>query len=501
MSASAPFRLSSPSGLAVCVNANGSIHRIDCGPVIVNAFLGNELEGGPANLYLRRHGARMQWTPLLGPRGPGAVRLDPDALHITGAWQGIAFRVSLVLAQSAPAWFWHVALENTGADAQTVDLVCAQDIALAQYATVRLNEYYLSQYVDHTPLQHASRGVVLAVRQNLGVGGRHPWLVAGSLRRAQSFCTDAIQLHGLSTRAGGAPAALQGARLSGVRQQHEHSMAVLQDTPLPLAAGERATLGFFAWLRARPSGRQRRGRPRLRRSRARAARGHRAAAARDAPRAPRAARAQTLFSDAPLLSSPALDAAELAASFGPDRHAVEAADGRAAFFLRRNGTHVVMPAKERASLRPHGQILRTGDRLVPDEASLTTTVWMGGVFHSMVTQGHVSINRFLSTTHSYLGLFRSHGLRLFVERAAAWHLLAEPSAFEMTPSGARWLYRHEDLLLEVRSWAAMERHELWLTARVLRGAPCRLLVSNHVALNGDDGADAVPASWRRDGPG
>ena len=247
MSASAPFRLSSPSGLAVCVNGNGSIHRIDCGPVIVNAFLGNELEGGPANLYLRRHGARMQWTPLLGPRGPGAVQLDPDALHITGAWQGIAFRVSLVLAQSAPAWFWHVALENTGADTRTVDLVCAQDIALAQYATVRLNEYYLSQYVDHTPLQHASRGVVLAVRQNLGVGGRHPWLVAGSLRRAQSFCTDAIQLHGLSTRAGGAPAALQGARLSGVRQQHEHSMAVLQDTPLPLAAGERATLGFFAW--------------------------------------------------------------------------------------------------------------------------------------------------------------------------------------------------------------------------------------------------------------
>ena len=55
---------------------------------------------------------------------------------------------------------------------------------------------------------------------------------------------------------------------------------------------------------------------------------------------------------------------------------------------------------------------------MPDEASLTTTVWMGGVFHSMVTQGHVSINRFLSTTHSYLGLFRSHGQRMFVELTA-----------------------------------------------------------------------------------
>ena len=51
----------------------------------------------------------------------------------------------------------------------------------------------------------------------------------------------------------------------------------------------------------------------------------------------------------------------------------------------------------------------------PTKRALTSTVWMGGVFHSMLTQGHVSINRFLSTTHSYLGLFRSHGQRVFVE--------------------------------------------------------------------------------------
>jgi cellobiose phosphorylase len=484
--------------LTVHVNANGSIRRIDCGNVVVNAFLGNELEGGPANLYLRRHhGARIEWTPLLGPRGPGAVQLEQEALHIAGEWAGLRFRVSLMLAQSAPAWFWHVALENAGRDAQTVDLIYAQDIALAEYAALRLNEYYLSQYVDHTPLQHVSRGVVLAVRQNLGVGGRHPWLATGSLRHAESFCTDALQLHGLSTRSGGAPAALLAPRLPGVRRQHEHSMAVLQQAPLTLSAGERARLGFFAWLELDHPG---------------------ASAAADlsfvdralslpessAPDAAHSApspRAATLFSDAPLLPAAALDAAELAAHFGSDRHAVEEADGELLSFFGVDGTHVVLPAKERASLRPHGQILRSGDRLVPDEASLTTTVWMGGVFHSMVTQGHVSINRFLSTTHSYLGLFRSHGLRLFVERGAAWHLLGEPSAFEMTPSSARWLYRHEELLLEVRSWAALERHELWLTVQVLRGAPCRFLVSSHVALNGDDGSDAVPARWRRDGQG
>ena len=501
MTSPAPFRLASPSGLTAQVNANGSVRRIDCGDVTVNAFLGNEVEGGPANLYLRRHGARIEWTPLLGPSGLGAVRLDEHSLEVTGEWTGIRFRVSLVLAQSAPAWFWHVALENTARAAQTVDLVCAQDIALAHYATVRLNEYYLSQYVDHTPLQHPSRGVVLAVRQNLGVGGRHPWLATGSLRQAQSYCTDALQLHGLATRSGAAPAALGAARLPGVRHQHEHSMAVLQEAPLRLAAGERAQLGFFAWLEADHPGASHAadlgivdralGLPEA------APPDPSHSASRSAP-SPRAA---TLFSHAPLLQATRLEATELSTHFGSERRAVEEADGELLSFFGLDGTHVVLPAKERASLRPHGQILRSGDRLVPDEASLTTTVWMGGVFHSMVTQGHVSINRFLSTTHSYLGLFRSHGLRLFVERADAWHLLGEPSAFEMTPSSARWLYRHEDGLLEVRSWAAVDRHELWLTARVLQGAPCRVLVSNHVALNGDDGSDAVPAQWRRDGQG
>src|SRR5581483_12434199 len=99
------------------------------------------------------------------------------------------------------------------------------------------------------------------------------------------------------------------------------------------------------------------------------------------------------------------------------------------------------------------------------------------------------------------GLFRSHGQRLFVEHDGRWQLLAVPSAFEMTPQAARWLYRYAERLLEVRVWAALDRHELWLSANVLAGAPCRFLVSHHVALNGDDGSDAVPAPWHRDAHG
>src|SRR5262245_50315029 len=497
MSTHGPVRMASSSELAFQVNANGSIRRIDHRDVIVNAFLGNEVEGGPTNLFLRRRGARLDWTSLLGPRSPGAVQLDERGLDVAGEWEGLRFRVSLRLAASAPAWFWHVAVENGGRRVETIDLLYTQDLALMDYGAVRLNEYYTSQYVDHTPLVHSAHGVTLAARQNLSVGGRHPWVLVGSLAKASSFCTDALQLHGLATRAGDAPVGLEAENLPGVRRQHEHSLAVLQDAPVRLDPGARATLGFFAWLEPDHPGASGPGDLAFA---DRALALPETAAPPPSP-GPGVAPAATLFSARPFLAVSELDDAELTAFGGEERRAVEQEGDRLLSFFAGAHTHVVLPAKERASLRPHGQILRTGDRFEPEEASLTTTVWMGGVFHSMVTQGHVSINRFLSTTHSYLGLFRSHGQRIFVDVEGGWHLLGPPPAFAMTPSGARWLYKHAGGLLEVRSWAAVDRHELWLSARVLAGPPRRFLISHHVALNGDDGAQARPARSARDARG
>src|SRR5215467_8049562 len=152
MSAAEPIGLASPSGLTVRVNANGSVHRIGHRDVIVNAYLGNEMEGGPANLFLRRRGARTEWTALLGPASPGVVRLDAHGFEVAGEWEALRFQVSLRLATSASAWFWHVTLENADLREVAIDLLYAQDLGLADYGGVRLNEYYISQYVDHTPL-------------------------------------------------------------------------------------------------------------------------------------------------------------------------------------------------------------------------------------------------------------------------------------------------------------------------------------------------------------
>lgn len=500
MTVAFPVKIESASGLQVQVNANGSIRRMDHRDILLNLFPGNEMEGGPTNIYLRRRGASIASIPILGPRSPAVVHVDEQGLTARGQWRGIRFTASLVLAASTPAWFWLVALENTGTATATLDLLYAQDVALAHYGAVRLNEYYVSQYVDHTSLTHPARGVVLAVRQNLAMGGRHPWVVIGSLGRGVSFATDALEFHGLATRAGRAPVGLMAKQLPARRRQHEHAMAVIQDAQVRLAPAGVVHLGFFGWFEEdHPSAS----------SPADLAFVDKASMLPEArltnepsagpPTGMQAA--TTLFSACPMLTSLDLSEPEITTLFGEDRRLVERDDSGLLSFFTGADRHVVLKSKELSVLRPHGHIVRTGESLTPDEASLTSTMWMAGVFNSMLTQGHVSINRFLSTSRSYLGLLRAHGQRIFVERRNGYALLDLPSAYEMTPNGCRWIYKHPNGLIAVRSWASIARHVLYVCVDVLAGAPCRFLISHHIAWNGDDGAEAVPVQFERDGDG
>jgi cellobiose phosphorylase len=71
----------------------------------------------------------------------------------------------------------------------------------------------------------------------------------------------------------------------------------------------------------------------------------------------------------------------------------------------------------------------------------------------------------------------------------------------MTPEACRWFYKHGAGLIRVEGRALTSRHELRLSIEVLSGSPVRCLLSNHVAINGDDGANEVALSYSRDGHG
>ena len=490
-----PFTAASPAGTRFQLNANGSLRRMDCGDFLLNLFPGNAAEGGPANIHLRRHGATVESVPLLGPASPAAWTFAERGMVGRGQWRELAFRIRLVLAEGAPAWFWHVELENAGTAPVQCDLIHTQDLGLAHYSAVRLNEYYVSQYLDHSPLEHATRGTAIASRQNQAMGGHYPWTVIGSLGRGVSHATDALQFHGLAARAG-QPATALTTGLPGQRLQHEHSLVCIQDETIVLAPGAKSTRGFFAWFEADHPAASTAGD---------AGRIDSALALPEAscppwPAAEPGVRPTAgLFATAPWLDAVDLTEEQTAALFGTLPRHVERDGGRMLSFFSAERSHVVLRAKELTVLRPHGHILRTGSSLIPDEAALTSTAWMGGVFHSMVTQGHVSINRFLSTCHTYLGMFRSHGQRVFVEIAGQWQLLGTPSAFEMRAEACRWIYQHARGTIEVRSTAPEASHELRLTLTILTGPPARFLICHHVAMNGDDGLRPGPVLHERVG--
>lgn len=512
------FTVGSPAGLLVEVNADGSLRRFECGAVSLLLFPASAIEGGPANVYLRARESGQRWssTPLLGPHSPSRLKRHPSgaAFSAIGRWMRIDYSLTLALAADRCAWFWHVQLINAAPTAREVDLTYAQDVALAPYGAVRMNEYFVSQYLDHTPLSHSALGCVVASRQNQPVDGRHPWSLLGSLRRAVTYSTDALQFHALATRAGALPPALQ-SQPPGQRLQHEHSMVALRDAALTLDAGASATTGFFGLhLADHPEASSARDLdhtgavlelPEASASTVSAGVAERTGAAGAGNVAADAATdagadGGTLFTSAPLHAALELSEPELRTLFtGPWRHEERDERGRLLSFFYGLNQHVVLKEKELRVLRPHGQLLRSGRHISPAESALTSTVWMSGVFHSMVTQGHVNINRFLSAVHSYLGLFRAQGQRVFVERAGNWQLLHVPSAFEMSPSMCRWLYRDEHGVLELRAEAHSDPDALSLSITVDGTEPLRFLIAHHLALGGDDGLARSQPRWARDG--
>ena len=466
-------------------------------------------EAGPANLYLRRiGGAGATWVPLLGPASPSTVSWSGHGPSATGEWEGLRYAVSFRLAQGSPAWFWHLAVENAGASEVVVDAVLAHDPGLAPYGAVRNNEFYVSQYLDLTPVTTA-HGTAIAVRQNMP-GARVPWMLLGSLMQGRGWATDTLQLVRGAWRPG-VPAALSFAELPSHRLQHEHALVVVQDAPTTIAAGERHHTGFYgvfspdhpdattdadaAWAAdalAQPE----------------ADPGDWAdgalAVARDAPVDISADVADhaghlasnALFSAAPPFDADDLDPGTLAELSGHTdlRHAETSPEGELLAWFGDDGSHVVTATKERAVLRPHGHVLRTGDALVPDTRGLTSTIWMTGTFHSQLTRGHVGRDRLLSTRRGYLGVQRAHGLRIFVEdatTAAGWALLETPSAWALRTDAATWWYASVDVVLEVTSSAPATAQELGLSVRWLSGTPRRLLVALNLALSGDDGLDSA----------
>ena len=81
------------------------------------------------------------------------------------------------------------------------------------------------------------------------MGGRCPWTVIGSLGRGVAYATDALQFHGLATRAGGTPPALTSG-LPGKRCSMSTRWLRSRMNQSRLRPGAKIRSGFFGWFEA-----------------------------------------------------------------------------------------------------------------------------------------------------------------------------------------------------------------------------------------------------------
>ena len=484
------IELRNAAGLKIELLDNGSPFSIRHGEVLINQVLGSPVEGGIANIHLRRRTrAGISSAPLLGPASGSRFAATDAGATWEGSVEGIDYSLALRLAPDQPTWFWTLRLVNVTSRRLNVDAVFAQDLGMAHEALVRTSELYTSQYIDHTVLDDDELGYLVCSRQNLPQGDAFPWIMHGCLAGAAGFLTDGFQFYGLEYRATNEPAALRRRTLPNRVYQYEFALPTLQSRALPLAPGASAEIVFFAAFEPdHPAATSDADAPRARA--AQDAYRHFEAPPRDSPKGavPRAG----LFGAPAMFKSADLDRNDLARFFGSDWRHVESRDGTVLSLFHGRRQHVVLKAKELVVERPTGLVMRSGRELLPSDDVLSVTAWMSGVFASQVTIGNTSFNKLLSVCRNPLNVLKSSGQRIFLGTDRRIELLGVPSAFEMGPNGARWIYHDDRFTVSVRVATSLDEPICRLTVEVERGGPVGLLVSHEIVLGENEGG---PAGW------
>ncbi|MBE2213039.1 MAG: cellobiose phosphorylase [Opitutaceae bacterium] len=495
--------LAHAGGLRVQLTPAGALFALRHEAVLINQLLPSPGEAGLSRLMLRQRkdGNAAAAAQLVGPG------LDFAAAGASAAWRGatnggLRHTTTLRIHASATAWLWHVEVHNTGAAAQTVDVLLAHDLGLADEGAVRNNEAYTSQYIDLLPVSDAQLGWVILARQNQPAsGGRHPWLAAACTDGAVACATDGWQFFGADHRLTGESAAARDPALPSRRLQYECALAALQSRPRVLAPGARTVFTFVVCFESdhRAASSQAdvdRLRDLL------SGRSFGPAPATGAETRAGVATPASLFASAAWLHGETASAADWEAWFpGARRHVETDAAGRVLSFFHGADTHVVAREKEAAIARPHGHILRSGESTWIDDAQFGFTAYAAGVFASQVYLGNPSFARLLPVMRNALGVTRSGGQRVFVRRGGAWQQLGIPSAFAMTPGEVRWIYRLSGDVIEARAWCSAGRSASYLELRVLAGPPQEFLVTHELVLgtaeyeHGGDVTVHADAGW------
>ncbi|RJV94274.1 cellobiose phosphorylase [Subdoligranulum sp. AF14-43] len=444
----------------------GDVRRFLAGEMMVNRLVGNELDGGAADIWLRLHDSDgMRAFSLL--HSAQLLERSAHCLRFSGQVEQVEY--VLTFHAHAQGWLWQAELK--GSD-QQVDLLYGQDAALAMEGAVLENDLYVCQYLGHTILK-AEEGYVICSRQNLPQNGRFPSLQLGMLEgEAVGYSTDATQFFGLESKAGCQPRALA-AGLENKNLQFECAYPALQSQRVSLCG--RCSMVFYGLVT--PDHPQR---------------------IRDALPAREVARILPLLRDetftalekpvrrdgfGSLYTSPVLAPEQLEQLY-PERRLEEKQDGQLVSFFGPRHEHVVLQQKELLVQRPHANILTTfiNTQRVDNEL-ITTTCAMYGMFNGQTVIGNTNKHKLLSAPRGLLNHLWQSGMRIWAEINSEYRPLGLPAVFETGLNYCRWLYRLDQEDLWVETFAAAHSTDLVTQVRCSGSrrfiVTCQLVMGTH----------------------
>jgi 1,2-beta-oligoglucan phosphorylase len=476
-------RIENRAGLSISVLPNGCLfaieHQRPDGATLINQLLGSPVDCGIGRMYLRVEGEAPFSIQIAGASAKARFGALEDRFVWEGETRGIRHRLTLSLHPLNAAWLWHLEATNSGAAAR-IDAILIQDIGLGDRGFLMNNEAYASQYIDHHVARHPLYGQVIMSRQNLSQEGRNPWVAHGCLDGAIGFATDGKQLFGPAFRDGDGFGFAFGANLPSVRLQHELACAAIQSAPAALPPGSRAAWRFFGhYVSDHPEASSDGDLARL----DGLAWDDRAREDQEPAAVELAPPVRSLVQDAPSAVSEPLNAADLTRLYSERLHEERLGEQLLSFFIPDppHNRHVVLRDKERRVTRRHGTLLRSGQSMLPDEATLCSTCWMHGVFAAQLTIGNTSFHKLFSVSRDPYNITRASGLRMLIDGGEGWRLLTVPSAFEMGLYDCRWIYRFPGRTVTVHAIASGEDPAMqWRVA--VDGEACRFLVFGHLVL-------------------
>jgi 1,2-beta-oligoglucan phosphorylase len=470
------------AGVQIRALPNGCIYSIESGEILINQVLGSALAGGVQRIYLRVHDkSGILSSEIVGPCATSDFAAADDRFVWTGTALGLTYRCACRIHRGGDTWFFEIEIENRASSRIRCDVVMLQDIALATRGQARNNELFTSQYIDHFATRDGQAGQVVMSRQNLPQdNGAHPWLMQGCFPQAVGFTTDGLDFFGLEYKSGEAPAALAKPIIGDAVRQYEMAYVGLQGAPADIAPGQSQKWTFFAHYVADHSAASSVS-DLATLKRVRAMHAQMSAVRQEDSPSPVGTR-RSVFQTSELYRADELDAEDVEEYWPGQRRHEEIWDGRlASFFYGEDSRHVVLAAKERDSVRPHGHIMRAGVGLRPDSEVLSTTCYAGGVFASQMALGNSSLAQLLSRVRDPLNALRTGGMRIFMRgEDQAWELLGIPSAFEMGLGECRWIYRRGKNRLIIRCIASEEQPAFSFEATA-EGEAVELLISGEIS--------------------